>query len=919
MRLQGSRQALRWPSRAAALLVARLALGPQRDHPREELVELLWPGVAGEVGRNRLRNALSVLRSGLDLNAGAGAPTLFDADRHALRLRPGVLQCDVHEFEQLLRRGSTAQALQTYGGELMPGFYEDWVLDARSHLSALHERAQAQFDAEQVRPAASAQALPAHWTRLFGIEHSATRLRALVTGGRLVSIVGPGGCGKTRLSIEVARALCEAPDWPADDALRGPRFELVAFVSLVDCRSAPRALEELARALGTPASQPLQGLRAALTGRSVLLVLDNLEQMAPDAAELLVPLLQSLPQLHVLLTSRRRLGLEGEQVFLLGGLGFPEPSAKADEVARAPSVALFADRAHAAHPEFQLGESELPAVAQLVRLLDGMPLAIELAATRLRGGGTQQLLQRLQASPATPLIDELARGRCGTHERDRHGSMRRVMDWSWQQLPQDQAALVQAMTALCAPARVETIAAAAGIGHARADALLQELADASLVTTSVTRDGLRRHGLLQPVREYAAERWTHAAAQAARARLRQWWIEQGPLLLEDGPVSFEPELAHVHAAFAGAVADGAPEQALRMAVALKRYWVRDTLEPLPATAMQALDACAADSTEDGLRSEACELLAMSYGTAGSAVEGLRCAEMALLCARSPSQKSLALCRRAWLRLLSGQHRPADACDLDEACALALRSGDTVALAMARRMQAMVQINIHCDFARAERLVHETQTLWEQLGDTRNARRRLLDRATCWAWLGRNEEAAAALLDCANEALRDGDFQTSAMSAWQLGRVLLRLRRWSPAAEAFRRCLRESWQRHNAMSLAYALLHLPDALVMDGQAELAARLQGFAVPHWERMYGPINVIEAGEMRRTRRLLRLALGAGRVEALRISGAGANLADVIRLVLGPRDATAVQATAEGGFGEGGPRGARTVTPADVTPVSK
>ena len=112
----------RWPSRAVAALLARLALAPDRAHPREELVELLWPGVALEVGRNRLRQALSTLKSLLE--PGSSLPVL-QADRAALRVVRGALSCDARDFERLLRSGHVAQAREAYRGELMPGHYDD--------------------------------------------------------------------------------------------------------------------------------------------------------------------------------------------------------------------------------------------------------------------------------------------------------------------------------------------------------------------------------------------------------------------------------------------------------------------------------------------------------------------------------------------------------------------------------------------------------------------------------------------------------------------------------------------------------------------------------------------------------------------------------------------------------------------------
>jgi DNA-binding SARP family transcriptional activator len=128
----------RWPTRAVAALLARLALWPERMHPREELVELLWPGVGLSVGRNRLRQALSTLRTLLEAR-GAGAGTVLAADHLGIRVVPGALACDVADFERRLRAGDWAGAQRLYGGDLMPGHYDDWVLQERRRLAALFE------------------------------------------------------------------------------------------------------------------------------------------------------------------------------------------------------------------------------------------------------------------------------------------------------------------------------------------------------------------------------------------------------------------------------------------------------------------------------------------------------------------------------------------------------------------------------------------------------------------------------------------------------------------------------------------------------------------------------------------------------------------------------------------------------------
>ena len=231
-----------WPSRAVAALLARLALSPNRAHPREELVELLWPGVALDVGRNRLRQTLSTLKSMLE-PVELSAPVL-QADRMSVRVVPGQLLSDAREFEQLLRAGKAAQAHRLYLGDFMPGFYEDWVLSERARLSHLFDRVDALPLLQSEPPMAHAEPepqdsalgqLPHHWTRLYGTEQSAIRLRELCLRQRLVTVFGPGGSGKTRLTVHVARGLKKPVGKSAGQPDSDIGFERVIFVSMIDC------------------------------------------------------------------------------------------------------------------------------------------------------------------------------------------------------------------------------------------------------------------------------------------------------------------------------------------------------------------------------------------------------------------------------------------------------------------------------------------------------------------------------------------------------------------------------------------------------------------------------------------------------------------------------------------------------------
>ena len=289
----------RLPGRPSLALLARLALWPQQLHARETLVEALWPGVALDIGRNRLRQALSALRAVLE--AQGGAPML-QADRLGLRLLPGALACDVQRYEQALRRGDAATAHALYLGELMPGFQDEWLVDERHRLAGLLDRHRppprpplsAQGPRPGTAPAATA-GLPSYLTPAFGTAEAVERLRRLLQrGARLLTLQGPGGSGKTRLAVELARRVAAPAGPDADEA--APRFDLVAFVPLVACTVAGQRVDAVLAALGAPggAAATLAAPTALLDGRRVLLVLDNVEQFTDEASPLLADRLAAL-------------------------------------------------------------------------------------------------------------------------------------------------------------------------------------------------------------------------------------------------------------------------------------------------------------------------------------------------------------------------------------------------------------------------------------------------------------------------------------------------------------------------------------------------------------------------------------------------------------------------------------------------
>jgi predicted ATPase len=359
--------------------------------------------------------------------------------------------------------------------------------------------------------------LPAYRTRWIGAEWQAARLQALIREQRLVTVLGPGGCGKTRLAVEVARLSVVAADRRAEEPsvkLSAGIFERALFVGLIGCVGATDLLQRLAPVVAaalvqTPASAAAEDADEA-QGR-ILLLLDNCEQLDGAATQQIALLAEHMPQAHCLLTSRRPMGLDGEHEFMMSGLGVPS-SVGAEmaedsvaELAINAAVSLFLDRARAHRADVEVLPANSHDLVTLVRCLDGLPLAIELAASHARTLNPAQMLALLRAatadahSPDSGLKWLARRGQRSGHD-GRHASMWQVIEESWRMLSPAAQALLQAWCDL--PGGAEPSATWV---YSSADALDELLAHAML-QTSVRDDGALKHRVGELVRAYVTAR-----------------------------------------------------------------------------------------------------------------------------------------------------------------------------------------------------------------------------------------------------------------------------------------------------------------------------------------------------------------------------------------------------------------------------
>ncbi|WP_106252074.1 BTAD domain-containing putative transcriptional regulator [Nonomuraea fuscirosea] len=401
-------------------------------------------------------------------------------------------------------------------------------------------------------------------TRLIGRETELEQLSGLLTQARLVTLVGPGGAGKTRLATEVAlRMGAGGLDgvWMVELASAGEP-EDVAGVLL----GALGLREDPSRYGGSVEEDPVAAVAATLAGRRALLVLDNCEHLVEAAAVLAERLLTECPELRVLATSREPLSVPGEHLAPVPPLEAPPLGADAEAAGAYPSVRLLLDRATAARPGFALDAANVAAVVALCRRLDGMPLAIELAAARLRTMTPGQLADR---------IDDRFRLLTGGSRTalPRQQTLRAVVEWSWELLDDEERALAGRLGVFAGGATLEAVeqvcAGAAGV--------LGALADKSLV--QVSSEG--RYSMLETIRAYALERLEESGEAGAYRRrhaayLRDLVERATPELRTDAQIGWVERLAAERDDFAAALRWALDvrdtELALRLCAGLNWYW-----------------------------------------------------------------------------------------------------------------------------------------------------------------------------------------------------------------------------------------------------------------------------------------------------------------------------------------------------------
>jgi predicted ATPase/class 3 adenylate cyclase len=410
--------------------------------------------------------------------------------------------------------------------------------------------------------------LPAQLSAFIGRDRERSEVRVLAETRRLVTLTGAGGSGKTRLALQVAAELLDGS---------GDGVWLVELAAVADGDAVPAAVCEALGIGGQPGRGVLDGLLDALAFQSVLIVLDNCEHLIGACAKIADAILRRCPRVHLLVTSREPLGIGGETIYRVPPLSLPDPADPAP--ASGDAIALLAERAREQGVDLALDGETLPLMVAVCRRLDGLPLAIELAAARLRSLSLAGLQDRL---------DQRFRLLTGGSRTAlaRQQTLRATVDWSYSLLNTAEKALLRLLSVFAESFDLDAVEGVCGGGDFETfdtPDLLGSLVDKSLVVAEPA-DGALRYRLLETIRQFAAERLAEAGDEAAAARAAhcQYFLAlaeaAGPHL--EGPeqgrwfARLDADHANLRRAAEHAASD--PEETarvLRCGVALRGYWL----------------------------------------------------------------------------------------------------------------------------------------------------------------------------------------------------------------------------------------------------------------------------------------------------------------------------------------------------------
>jgi predicted ATPase len=720
--------------------------------------------------------------------------------------------------------------------------------------------------------------LPAQLSAFIGRGREVAEVRALAQSSRLVTLTGAGGCGKTRLGLQVAAELLDGS---------GDGVWLVELAAITDQDAVPAALSQALRLAVNPGRPALEALLDALEPQDVLIVVDNCEHLIGGCAKAAEAIVRRCPRVHLLATSREPLGIGGEVIYRVPSLSLPGPGDSGPLAAgSSDAVALFADRARAQGVALAVDEETGPLVVSVCRRLDGMPLAIELAAARLRSMSLAELAGRLDQR-----FGLLTGGSRTALERQQ--TLRATVAWSYSLLTGGERVLLARLSVFAGGfdlAAAEAVCGSGALDVVEVAGLLGSLVDKSLVVAEPA-GAILRYRLLETIRLFAAEKLAEAGEQEAaavaaahcayflavaeQAAAQLTGPEQGQWLARLDADQANLRRAAQHAADR---ADGTA-LVLRLGVALDRYWwARSRLQETFGLLVPAL-------RQPGARADPA-LFAAALTTAATVAEFIDVAT-----ARQLAEQAVKITRRLdderllskALAALCGAHFFAGEPETgrpfgQESVERARRLGDDVLLAWSLIGYLLALDAI--DPARSLPLYTEAISCTERSGD--HLTNSILHINASVVALGAGDiSAARAHVEAAAQAAQQIGWET----AWvpvNLGDVLRAEGDLDGGRCTLEAALRIARRNGDTLNMAYAILGLACLAGDAGDWDRAAALHGAAQAFLDRTGNPWQELSARDRRDSLDQARARLGDEQLERAYAQGRALSLDKALDLAL-------------------------------------